>query len=160
MKVKLSVWQQVSLVVSIATLIGFIITPIFAARADMDQFWKGKMNRVQNDYKRNVKNIRYLRNYSIMDIEYEREKLNARKETVLQDRVKIGGLMEQKLLKKYYAYGLMRWIFFIGLFYVIGVWGPVLMRRMWSAFGNSYPSAEERIMQLKSRIRSVALEVN
>ncbi|NCC51420.1 MAG: hypothetical protein EOM20_09420 [Spartobacteria bacterium] len=158
MKMKLNIWQQISLVVSVAALVGFIITPIFAARADMDQYWKSRMARPQQHYKRNISNIRNMRNYSSADIAYEQQKLNARKELVLQEREKVGATMKQRLLKKYYAMGLMKWALFVMLFYAVGTLGPVLLRWTWDACAENFPSFVGKIRQASGRVRALAME--
>jgi ABC-type multidrug transport system fused ATPase/permease subunit len=157
-KVKLSIWQQISIVIAIATLFGLIITPIFAAQSEVEQVWQNRKKKIDRQYKENVYTIRNFRNYSTTDLEREADMRALRIDRVEEAKERRGGVMMRRLLHGYYISGLIKWLCFVTFFYVLGQYGPRWWRR-WKGKVNTLPTTGDRWTALRARWRSVLADL-
>jgi ABC-type multidrug transport system fused ATPase/permease subunit len=111
-------WHKVWFVVVIWSLLAMLVIPHYTVREKLRRFWRHNEERIDQRYRRNVSNIRSMRNYSKDDIERERVKRDYQKRKLSARRFKENDPRRRELLAEYYGMLLGMWLAWSFILYV------------------------------------------
>ncbi|NCC49931.1 MAG: hypothetical protein EOM20_01820 [Spartobacteria bacterium] len=117
---KIGPWHRMWLAIAVALLVFMFIFPHYSVRERISSLWAYRMERVDNDYERNMRNLRSLKNYSRDDVAREIKRRRTRQDAILRQQQHEEQKLQAKYLGEYYVVALLIWLGAVGVLYGLG----------------------------------------
>jgi len=119
MRFVVQTWHKLWFSLSFILLFAVIAIPPFQVQDEVEAFWKGKNVQEENVFQRSILIIRSLRNYSLQDVEREKDAHTIRKRELGKQQLHRSDRQQIHLLRQRYvvygSYWLAFTIFFFGI---------------------------------------------
>ncbi|NCC52279.1 MAG: hypothetical protein EOM20_13825 [Spartobacteria bacterium] len=132
---KIQAWHKLWLSLSFIALFAVIIIPPFQVKEEVSDYWEGKYDQEDSFFQRTMQSIRSLRNYSLRDVEREKEAHETRKHDLSRQRLHNSERQQLLLLKHRYTIWISYWVAFT-IFMFLFCWGGTRLGEKHKAKGS------------------------